>query len=84
MKRTTRSPRDQDAHVIPNPDGAKWARWIVVRSGKRWCPSPTQRIAIKAGRAIAKRWSCDLVIHGRDGKIREKNSYGEDSPRRKG
>lgn len=38
----------------------------------------TQAEAIEKGRAIAKRGSTEHVIHGRDGKIRDKNSYGND------
>lgn len=39
---------------------------------------PTQREAINRAREIAKNNGQEVVIHGVDGKIREKNSYGND------
>jgi uncharacterized protein YdaT len=38
----------------------------------------TQREAIDAARQIAQNNGSDVVIRGRDGKIRERNSYGND------
>jgi hypothetical protein len=38
----------------------------------------TQRQAIKAARDIAVRQSSELLIHGQNGRIRERNSYGRD------
>ena len=38
----------------------------------------TQQDAIAAGKAIAQRERSDLVVHGEDGKIRSKDSYGND------
>lgn len=38
----------------------------------------TQANAIDAGRREAKRDAVDLVTHARDGKIRSKDSYGND------
>ena len=35
--------------------------------------------AIAAAREIARNQKSELVIHGRDGRIREKDSYGNDS-----
>lgn len=40
--------------------------------------SETQKEAIERGREIAKNEGSELVIHGRDGKIRDKDSYGKD------
>ena len=39
---------------------------------------PTQAAAIKVSREICKNQSSDQLIHGRDGQIRERNSYGSD------
>ncbi|MEC1722823.1 DUF2188 domain-containing protein [Schinkia azotoformans] len=39
----------------------------------------TQREAIAYGRGIAKNQQSELVIHNLKGRIREKNSYGNDS-----
>ncbi|HEY8419045.1 MAG TPA: DUF2188 domain-containing protein [Clostridia bacterium] len=62
-------------HVTPHPNG-----WQVKHSnGQR--PAAvfnTQKEAIKKGRQIAINQKEELVIHGRNGRIREKNSYGND------
>jgi hypothetical protein len=42
----------------------------------------TQRYAMKVGRHVARRRGIDLVTHGRDGRIRSKDSYGNESSRR--
>lgn len=39
----------------------------------------TQREAIAYGKGIAKNQQSELVIHNLKGRIREKNSYGNDS-----
>ena len=44
----------------------------------------TQKEAINAGREQAIKNNSELVIHGRDGKFREKNSYGNDPKHIKG
>jgi hypothetical protein len=38
----------------------------------------TQSEAIDAARAIAQNQGSDVVIHGRDGRIRDRDSYGND------
>ena len=38
----------------------------------------TQEQAIDRGREIAEREGVEHLIHGRDGRIRERNSYGND------
>ena len=38
----------------------------------------TQKEAIEIARKIAQNQESEVVIHGTDGKIREKNSYGND------
>jgi ketosteroid isomerase-like protein len=38
----------------------------------------TRGAAAEAGRRQAQHLESDHVIHGRDGRIREKNSYGDD------
>jgi len=38
----------------------------------------TQQEAIERGREIARNQRSELLIHGRDGRIREKNTYGRD------
>jgi len=62
-------------HVVPN--GSKWS----VRKGGASKASgvfDTQREAIARGRDIAQKQKTELFIHGSDGRIRERNSYGSD------
>jgi hypothetical protein len=39
---------------------------------------PTQAEAIDAAREIAQNQNSELIIHGRDGKIRARDSHGND------
>jgi len=63
-------------HVVP-----RGGRWAVRRTGanKARRVFDTQKEAIAAGREIASKERSELYIHGEDGKIRERSSYGEDS-----
>jgi len=45
---------------------------------------PTQREAIDVATQIARNQQAELFVHGQDGKIRNRNSYGNDPPSRKG
>ena len=77
---TARSARDQDVHVV-----REGKVWVVLYRGTTLGPRYlTQREAHRAGQVAARQYRCDLVLHGRNGRIRQKDSYGEDSPRRKG
>ena len=70
----------KDVHVIPHNDN-----WGIKSSGKNVSRAfKTQKEAIEAGKQQAKRNSSELSIHGTDGKIREKNSYGNDPRNIKG
>ena len=66
----------KNQHVVPNPDGG----WMVKGEGnsKATAITATQAEAIDIARKIAKNQGSELVIHGRDGKIREKDSHGHD------
>lgn len=44
----------------------------------------TQSEAIDAAKSIAQNQKSELIIQGKDGKIREKNSYGNDDSPPKG
>lgn len=63
-------------HVVKNPDGG----WAVKKGGstKATKVHSTQEEAIKHGREIARAQHAEFYVHGRDGKIREKDSYGKD------
>ena len=55
--------------------------WAVIGEGDKRASSvhQTQEAAIKAGTPIAKANKAELVIHNRKNKIRDKDSYGNDS-----
>lgn len=63
----------ENLHVVPRVDG-----WVVRREGRSRPSSihSSQSEAIEEARKIAKESSGQLVIHGRDGRIRERDSYG--------
>lgn len=65
----------KNQHVVPNDDG-----WGVRGEGNDRLSSrhQTQSDAIDAARNIARNERSEVVIHGRDGKIRDKDSYGND------
>lgn len=60
--------------------------WQVKLEGNERATSvhSTQAEAIVRGREIAIANESELFIHGKDGKIRERNSYGNDPKNRKG
>lgn len=68
-------------HTVKHGDG-----WANRREGSERVSSiaPTQEQAIERGRATAQREGVEHLIHGRDGRIRERNSYGKDPHAKKG
>ncbi len=62
-------------HVTKRPEG-----WAVQREGGERASSlhRTQSEAIDAGRSLAQGTRGELRIHGRDNRIREGYSYGND------
>ena len=68
-------------HVVPS--GGKW---LVKKEGSAGAASThrTQAAAWKKGRSLAKQDKTELFVHGRDGRIRERNSYGSDPRRSRG
>jgi hypothetical protein len=65
----------QGQHVVPNGNG-----WAVRKAGSSRVTSthPTQAAAVNEARRIAINQRTELYIHGQDGRIRERNSYGND------
>ena len=65
----------KNQHVVPN--NGKWG--VKGAGNKKFTEvSSTQAQAIDRAKSIAKNQSSEVVIHGRDGKIRDKDSYGPD------
>jgi YD repeat-containing protein len=66
---------DKNVHVTPHGD-----RWAVDRDGSQRVSSvhDTQAEAEAAGRATARREQVEFFLHGRNGQIRERDSYGND------
>lgn len=62
-------------HTVKHGDG-----WANRREGSERVSSThrTQAAAVKAGRTVAKREATEHLIHGEDGQIRARNSYGND------
>ena len=67
----------------------------VVQQGGQWCVKVegterarskhgTQAEAVTAGRAAARKAKTELLVHGRDGGIRTRSSYGNDPSDRPG
>lgn len=65
----------RNVHVVSHEDG-----WAVKKEGNQRASSvhPTQKAAIDSGRDAARLERSELVIHRRDGRIRDKDSYGND------
>ncbi len=66
----------KNIHVTHRKNGD----WAVIGSGGKRASSlhKTQEAAIKAGTPLAKSNRSELVIHNRENKIRDKDSYGGD------
>lgn len=65
----------KNQHVVKHPDG-----WAVRGEDnvKVTKIADTQYEAIDIAREIAINQNSELLIHGRNGRIRERNSYGGD------
>jgi Uncharacterized protein conserved in bacteria (DUF2188) len=62
-----------DVHVVPQA-----SRWGLEVDGEIRSAYDTQQEAINQGRGLAELEQGELVIHGQDGQIREKDSHGSD------
>ena len=62
-------------HIVPHKDG-----WAIKRSGSERASHVcgTQKEAIGKGRGISRNQGTELVIHGTDGRIHERDSHGSD------
>lgn len=66
---------DKNIHVTPRPDG-----WATIPEGGARASKiyATQQQAIDAARDQTQRNGGELVIHDQHGRIREKDSHGND------
>lgn len=65
----------KNQHVVPHASG-----WAVKGAGNHKATSvhPTQREAFEAARTTAINQRAEVLVHGRNGQIRERNTYGSD------
>ena len=65
----------KNQHVVPHAGG-----WAVRGAGSQRAAGvfDTQREAIGRAREISRNQGSELLIHGRDGRIRERDSHGGD------
>ncbi|MFN7141727.1 MAG: DUF2188 domain-containing protein [Limisphaerales bacterium] len=65
-----------DQHVVPHSDG-----WAVKGEGNSRATSvhQTQEQAIRSAQRIARSQEAEVVIHRRNGQIRDSDSYGKDA-----
>ena len=65
----------KNQHVVPNGD-----KWAVKGAGNERATSlhATQTAATAAARDIARNQKSELFIHRPDGRIRDRDSYGND------
>ncbi|MEZ5417437.1 MAG: DUF2188 domain-containing protein [Vicinamibacterales bacterium] len=70
--------RPSEVHVFRSVTSGRWVVRAFITSERGY---RTQAEAARAGMRQARRRRVDLVIHGRNGRIRSKDSYGNESPR---
>jgi len=65
----------KNLHVVKKDD-----HWSVERehSSRASKNTSTQKEAIERAIELAKNSNSEVIIHGKDGKIRERNSFGND------
>lgn len=65
----------KNQHVVPRGDS-----WAVQGAGNNRATRvvDTQRQAIRIATEIAENQQSELIVHGQDGKINWRNSYGND------
>lgn len=65
----------RNQHIVPQGDA-----WAVKGAGanRATVVVNTQKEAVDRAREIARNQGTEVLIHGRDGRIRERDSYGND------
>lgn len=69
--------RRADIHIFRDEEHRGW---VLMEGRRRLSVHRTQAEAVCAGVRRAKRMRVDVVTHGRNGCIRSKDSYGNESP----
>ena len=66
---------------MPHPDG-----WAVKGAGNERVTkvTTTQKEAIQVAKEIAQNQQAELIVHGKNGQIRQKDSFGNDNSPPKG
>jgi hypothetical protein len=66
----------KEHHVVPNPEGG----WDIKKKNAERASRhfDKKQDAVDRGREISKNQKSELVIHGKDGKIQQKDSHGND------
>ena len=67
----------KSVHVTYRKDDSMW-HVTDGKNGKEATACRTQQEAMKKGRQMAMETSSEFVVHGKDGKIRLSQSYGND------
>jgi hypothetical protein len=68
----------KNVHVVKSKNGDDWS--VKTENSQRAYKNvSTQKQAIEIGKNVATNNGSELIIHGKNGKIREKNSYGNDN-----
>jgi len=64
-------------HVVPNKDGDGWS---TKREGSDRASrnTDTKKEAEESAKKTARREGGEVIIHGKDGKIQDSDSYGND------
>lgn len=70
--------KQKTIHVVPNKNKGGWD---VEKGGasRASVHTRTKKDAINKAREISKNQKSELYIHGKDGKIQNKDSHGNDS-----
>jgi len=65
----------KNQHVVTHDDG-----WAIRGEGNKKVTkvADTQKEAIQIAREISRNQHSELIIHGRNGRIRERDSHGND------
>lgn len=72
-------PTSRDVRVLPDQ-----GEWKVEQNGQTLSTHQSQEDAIRVARERARADEAELEVHGADGRIRERDSYGHDPRERKG